>query len=294
MYKICLLILLLFGTNIFESNAQLLTKFKAKSGYQKAKEYASSISGMADPKLRFLVTLNRKIPFGIAEIEIEFDLNNGSSNGWGYFMVDAADTNKSIFVFVVKPMIGDYQTFEVPGIDLSGYEINLDLNAYVSDFTWMDSDLMMNNLNGFSEFTDFYNMYSPFTNIYVILFAGPNPNNENQTVPNWGINLSNDDYSKSCIVQAETGEIFCSPVISSVIELQQNNLSYPNPAKDYIIINNSDDKNLNSELNIYDNFGRIIHTSILVAGENTVDISSLSSGVYMLKINNNVSRIIKL
>ena len=60
---------------------------------------------------------------------------------------------------------------------------------------------------------------------------------------------------------------------------------YPNPAKDYIYINGAN----NDYVEIYDIMGRLVKQSI----GNRIDISSLISGIYVLRIGEENIKIIK-
>ncbi|MBN2778294.1 MAG: T9SS type A sorting domain-containing protein [Bacteroidales bacterium] len=65
---------------------------------------------------------------------------------------------------------------------------------------------------------------------------------------------------------------------------------YPNPASDYLYV----ETNTKESIKIYDMFGRIVEQVDLNNGNNSVDISALSSGVYTIKSNNNqIIRFIK-
>ncbi|HRP01546.1 MAG TPA: T9SS type A sorting domain-containing protein [Candidatus Kapabacteria bacterium] len=62
---------------------------------------------------------------------------------------------------------------------------------------------------------------------------------------------------------------------------------YPNPSSDFINVNG-----LNGQANVTDLFGRIVWSGF-ITNNSQIDITTLSSGVYMLNINNNIYKIIK-
>ncbi len=66
----------------------------------------------------------------------------------------------------------------------------------------------------------------------------------------------------------------------------------PNPAKDFIAITNAPDEN--STLSIYSLTGAIMFVKSLNSSSNTVDISTLPKGVYVVKIQNLTAKFIKL
>lgn len=294
MKKFLLIIMVLFTFGIVESQAQLLTKFKAKAGYNVALEYMKSTKGMQQPKLQFSGTFNQSIPLGEIPIEIEVDLNAGTATGWAYFFVDADNKENTGRVFLLKPIIGEFLTLEIPDIDLTEMGLEFGENVYISDFNWMDSDAMVGKLKANSDYMEFFNNYSPFSQIFVIVFAGENPDNNNAVEPLWAVSLSNENYVRNCAVQAETGLVFCTPIISSIIETITENLEvFPNPASDYLIINHTESVNSNDVGYVYDMFGRKVLEFNLHQGENSLSIAGLATGVYSIRINNKINKFIK-
>jgi hypothetical protein len=77
---------------------------------------------------------------------------------------------------------------------------------------------------------------------------------------------------------------------------QQNMLLYPNPAKESITINLSENNN-NKEITIYDIYGRKLKQIKYVIVRNSeaisINVSNLQSGVYILKVGENVAKFIK-
>lgn len=294
MYKFCLLILFAFIAGVNISSSQFLVKFNAKAGYNKAIDYSKNTSGFTNPKLKFLGTLNQSINIGQLVVDVEFDLTSGSSTAWVYFIVDVADTSKSIGVFVVKPLIGDYLAFEAPGFNIADFGLDIGENLYISDYTWINSSVMMDDLNNYSDYKDFYDNYKPFDRVYLILFVGAMPMSGGNDEPFWAISIGNDEYTKNCVVQAVTEDVGCSIIISSVDDVTAGNIEvFPNPASDFLTIRNIDESGTNSTAHVYDMFGRILISDGLVSGTNTIDVSGLSAGVYSIRVINQIFKIIK-
>ena len=64
---------------------------------------------------------------------------------------------------------------------------------------------------------------------------------------------------------------------------------YPNPARDYIIIDNSRLTN-KSIINIYDQLGKLVVSSVVMpVNSNVIDVNHLSSGVYTISVINELS-----
>lgn len=58
---------------------------------------------------------------------------------------------------------------------------------------------------------------------------------------------------------------------------------YPNPTKDYLVIENCS----NSEINLYNISGQSIINTKISTSQSTIDVSHLSEGIYFLKVTNN-------
>lgn len=77
--------------------------------------------------------------------------------------------------------------------------------------------------------------------------------------------------------------------------INENKIDYitisPNPTKDFLNINNSNNENIN--LIFQNSLGQTISEFLIVKGDNTIDLSNYPSGVYFLKdVTGNVTRII--
>lgn len=83
------------------------------------------------------------------------------------------------------------------------------------------------------------------------------------------------------------GSLACqAPLSSSQFELFDNVKLYPNPAKDFVIINISQGDDLPDSYGIYNALGQQIgQIKVSTSNDLTVDTASLSKGVYFLKIN---------
>lgn len=294
MKYILLIVIAFISVNLGSVEAQLLTKFKSKDALTTCRDYMKSNKGMTNPKLQFIGTFNEEIPLGEVTIPIEFDYANGTATGWGYFFVDADDTTNSGAVFAVKPIIGNYLTLEIPGDDFGGIGEEFISGEYIDNYDWMDSPQMLSKLKEYDDFQEFYNENKPFDNAFVILAVIQNILNEGALEPLWIINLSNEFVVRTCTIHAVNGEVFCSPIISSVEDdLSINFQIYPNPASDFLIINNNSSNFGEINANIVDMYGRDILNFSLNNGINELNISSLAAGAYVIRINNNQFRFIK-
>ncbi|WP_291116837.1 T9SS type A sorting domain-containing protein [Flavobacterium sp. UBA6135] len=68
---------------------------------------------------------------------------------------------------------------------------------------------------------------------------------------------------------------------------------FPNPVKNTLNFNFSNTDFINSKYSIYDLNGRIILEGKIIAAENTINVENLTKGLYLLKIEQTISRFIK-
>jgi hypothetical protein len=72
--------------------------------------------------------------------------------------------------------------------------------------------------------------------------------------------------------------------IANIFSLPEKISMYPNPARDIVFVNNP----INDELNIYDCMGKCVMTS----NSSSIDIQNLPNGIYTLKLNNHIGRLV--
>lgn len=81
--------------------------------------------------------------------------------------------------------------------------------------------------------------------------------------------------------------------ISSIAEFDKYNFSfYPNPAGENIFIN-CDSKLIGETINISDISGKVLVNKIITSHNQTIDISNLAAGVYLVNIDGNYQKLIK-
>lgn len=95
------------------------------------------------------------------------------------------------------------------------------------------------------------------------------------------IELEAGEYHIYTTKQLETPQILG---INS-IEDEQNINIYPNPASETLNVNFLEPQNKTSEIELYDIQGKIVKNIVVSNNRNTIDISDLCSGLYILKIN---------
>ena len=74
--------------------------------------------------------------------------------------------------------------------------------------------------------------------------------------------------------------------ITGISDYISNTTVYPNPAKDHIYVNVTED----SKVRIFDINGRLVIETTVNAGQKVINVQNLTNGVYMVKVYNNTNR----
>jgi len=101
--------------------------------------------------------------------------------------------------------------------------------------------------------------------------------------------INNQDYSANDYVL-----VWVNP-ISSVADIVKKIAVYPNPASNYVIINNSENYFDNYELVSLD--GKILLDGVLNSFENKINLASVNSGSYLLRLsgsNQNIAIVVRV
>lgn len=293
MKKAVLIFVAIFMVSGFVSQAQLLKKINAKDGYSAALEFVKTNKAMTSPKLQFLGTFNETMDYNGLQIQIEFDLSNGTATGWGYFFIDTDDTTKKSAVFVLKPVFGNPLTLDLPGDVLDGFQLEIVEGNYLDNYEWMDSPDMLNKLKENTDFKSFLDENQPFDQLFAVLSVLINPLT-NEIDPLWAVSLVKGEMMRNCAVQAVSGLVFCSPIMTSITNNLDTDLEvFPNPANDFVVINSPADNVIDAHAIVYDLYGRKVLNVSLLPGTNQINVSSLTAGVYMIHANNSISKFIK-
>jgi hypothetical protein len=119
------------------------------------------------------------------------------------------------------------------------------------------------------------------------------------TLPNVIVNDIDINYAENMLVAATFGRGLWQIDISSQVGIEENELSntekpkiYPNPTSDGLIHIEFPKSNNQNEFAyyIYNVVGGVVKEGQLTEMDNTIDISSLSKGVYMIKVFNSKNK----
>lgn len=100
-----------------------------------------------------------------------------------------------------------------------------------------------------------------------------------------------------CIIQPAFNGGSYTLVLCSTSGIEESNAQnvislYPNPAENSIQIEYTQTNGIENYF-IYDAFGKIVQQGVLLSGNEKIDISNLPKGIFILSVNNNVSKFIK-
>lgn len=262
----------------YTAQAQLIQSYKAKEGEGKARTAFEDAYGDSDLLMVGSITGQfEQIP-----VKLEFDEQTGEATVWMYMYKSTTNDTTSTFV-VVKSVMG-VQTIEVNPSDM-GVTLPFSPTESLDDTTWIDSDVMMENIRNNSDYTDFLDVYPNTHYVMGALFVEPMQNS-----PVWAtIFRSQDSTTLNCFVDAISGETQCMSPTTDIKIINASNLIsiYPNPVADLAIVSIPLDYiDLNASLKIYDMRGNLIvsrsNLDINSDGQIAINVNNFAPGVYSL------------
>lgn len=181
----------------------------------------------------------------------------------GYFLTDDIEELNQYALPDISLEAGDYYLVWADGDEEQGVNhANFKLNAD-------GDDLLL--INAEDEIVDVLS----FTNQKTDISLGRTPNG------------SGDFAFMTPTPMAENGEEVTILATSEALEIQSFSL-YPNPASSVLTITGS----TNQKLEIYSLTGNRIHSTLLVNESTAIDVSRWQKGVYLVKLDNQVNRLI--
>lgn len=276
---------------IFTAFSNLSAQLLVPTTYNQNLEFARNLAkegGLSDPKLILVATATQEIEVLGNKISIDFDFDNGKSEAWIYLFSENGDANKLFAIGVALSMMGPVQqSVEIDDLNVPG--LGYSKNFYIDDYQVINSDSAAKIIKVFTEFADYYNINKPFDRIFVALFVSLDVEGIKNLEPYWGIMMAKGDNRKICAVHAVDAEPSCRPegivsVEDEFIEGKKMSV-YPNPAEDYIDIQNL---NISDGFEIFDMYGRKIENFTFSIATNNLqlNITNLSSGIYFLRAKN--------
>lgn len=262
----------------YTAQAQLIQSYKAKEGEGKARTAFEDAYGDSDLLMVGSITGQfEQIP-----VKLEFDEQTGEATVWMYMYKSTTNDTTSTFV-VVKSVMG-VQTIEVNPSDM-GVTLPFSPTESLDDTTWIDSDVMMENIRNNSDYTDFLDVYPNTHYVMGALFVEPMQNR-----PVWAVIFrSQDSTDLNCFVDAVSGETQCMSPTTDIKIINASNLIsiYPNPVADLAIVSIPLDYiDLNASLKIYDMRGNLIvsrsNLDINSDGQIAINVNNFAPGVYSL------------
>lgn len=266
---------------IYSSSAQFGGDlFKAKEGWDAIKD---SLGGMH----LVMVLAQQSI-----ESPLKVDLENGTADGWLYFVRNPQDTNQNALLIVMKD--GD-EWFWFP---VSENEDMIEGLKPLNDISWMDSDEFIAQLNKNQIYTDYLKSVTDLYSVMMALVYYPYDMGDEMPPQfyqkyNWMLEI-NDELR--CVVNSETGETECEVVVSGVKDIseKQDILIYPQPAENIVNIRKSVDMTISS-FEVYNQLGQktFSHTGTL-NDSFSFSTEEFHSGIYIIKFFTQQGAITKL
>ncbi len=294
---ILMLIMFVFATSAsFSQIDQVLQYFKVKDGLAKATTQAQT-DGLTSPKLIYAGTFKRSVQttvpnYGDVTININFKLSDGTSNVWLYLLSGetGSETTYKTYI-VVKAMIVGFYVIEFPLDSVLNNNLPIDLSSSISTSNLMDSDAMATIFRNSTEVTAFtgkheaeYMNVGIFSNSYMDFIT------KNASV--WALSMETGNDFLICAIETGTQLHQCS---TSPLDVEEESpvskdgpSVYPNPAGEYIMINNS----LSTHVRIYNTLGQAMDSQAVEPGQR-VPVAQLPSGVYYIVTGNETKMFVK-
>ena len=111
-------------------------------------------------------------------------------------------------------------------------------------------------------------------------------------VKNWDESADNGDGTYGAYIGVDqTGSIefeeYSTSFTASLDDTLNNNIHiYPNPAQDYVFIDNA---NIDDNVNVFNVVGKRVMSFKIETENQAVDITDLKSGIYFLRLNNGLA-----
>jgi len=281
-------ILLLIFLAIIISTSSAQQQFKAKDGIAASTKSAAD-GGLKSPELVLIATSSEQLE-GLP-VTISFDMAKGTANAWLYLYRSAVDVD-SLKLFAVTKILNTYIPLPIP-ISNPGNLFPFRMDTTLNNATWFDSDIMAQKIRDNSTFQDFSTNNKDYK--LMLAYISINPLPEPAELMNkaiWGIIFNSSGGRLSCLVNGETGEVYCQQFPTSVISEELNSIRLlNNPVSDILYLRVPVEyQNERSQFLIYTSNGSLIKKFInpnpKVSDLIYLPINNLESGVYFLNFVN--------
>lgn len=291
MKKSLLSILFLFLFAYSAANAQF-ESFLAKQGLEKAIA-AAAADGITNPELLLVMSMKRTITVtnpldqSDLDIEVQFNIDDGTSNVWLYLFRSADDHEMKATIGVVKVMIVGLYAQKISDFEFEIPVLGSDFDETLNGVNWIESDQMAGIFKQESSLMDFIDANpNPETEV-VALSMNPEFPFISEEMPAWYYAILANDDSHICVLNNNNQSVVCQDDFLGVEEvLGSDDIGIaPNPANDFIGLDIPESYNkINANVSIFDAYGREVYSAELKSKR--IDASAFSPGMYVIRINN--------
>lgn len=266
-------------------------QFKAKDGIASSTKAASD-GGLKSPELILIATTSEQME-GIP-ITITFDLSKGTATAWFYLYRSAVDKDSLKFIAVTK-ILNTYLPITLPVTGMGNLFIfRADTN--LNNAVWFDSDVMSQKIKENSTFQEYSTSNKDFK--LQVAYVSINPLPEPVELYNkaiWGVVFNASGGRLTCLVNGETGDVYCQQFSTDVSSEEINSFKVlNNPTSDNLYLSIPlTNQSENNQFLIFNSNGSLIKKfSLNNPGFSeliSLSLSSFNSGVYFLKYINGQS-----
>lgn len=264
--------------------SQLTVPFTAKDGYEPASKQNKNFT---DVTFKGTGIVAYKYDAGILTLNVGLNLDNGTSDVWGYLFTakTAAGKDTSLLHLMYKPIIGGIAPLPIP------VDVPLPDEFFQSenlDDTWLNSNAVVDRLKTNATFQAYRqknpdSLYAQYSFVFKI---------PEEQQPQWMVTMTGEGYpSLTCFVNAVTGNVLCAEMPTGVREEMTTSLHrgkiWPLPAREELYVS-IDDKSVGSDgtFTLYNEAGlklRSYSDISLAASPAVLPLEGLPNGFYLLR-----------
>ncbi len=267
---------------------QALDYFKVRDCLSNVMSKAQA-DGIANPQLIYAGAFKRSITtnvpnLGNVTVNINFKLENGTSNMWLY-LLSSKDGGESKFLsyVAVNVKIFGYQVIAIPLDTLLNGNLPIDVLTPLTDENWINSDKMAEIFRNSTEVSSFLGEHQPemmsvgvFTNSNIPLFGNG--------ISIWGLTMEAENDFVVCAIENSTQQHLCSNTPLAVEEPGNSGSMelFPNPAADDLNIRFGQKIDI-GRATIFNLLGNEIMSMEFYEAESLkLDLSGVPQGIYYL------------
>jgi hypothetical protein len=150
-----------------------------------------------------------------------------------------------------------------------------------------DADVFLNqSMSGTAEQTLYFNLEAESSKFGVSTAIAKDSDGHYQDIALSFRSTANSGKSKGGLYEIKSINFYAQPLSVGDLNLLDNIQIYPNPAQDFVYIDNA---NIDDNVNVFNVVGKRVMSFKIETENQAVDITDLKSGIYFLRLNNGLA-----